>query len=69
MPNSGRRSRTRILRPVVEVIRYIETAAEITGGKLNLGQEDPMPSSQSYIYKTPLARKRENTLRRNPSKS
>ena len=51
VPNSGRRNRTRICRTVVEVIRYIETTTEITGenGK-NLGQEVPMPSSQSYIY-------------------
>ena len=31
--NFGRRSRTGIFRTVVEMIRYIETAAEITGGK------------------------------------
>ena len=34
----------------------------------NLGQEGPMLSSQSYIYKIPPAHKRENTLQRNPSK-
>ena len=33
VPNSGRRNRTGICRTVVEVIRYIETTAEITRGR------------------------------------
>ena len=50
----------------------VNTVAKTPGeesGK-NLGQEGTMPSSQSYtyIYKIPPARKKENTLRRNPSK-
>ena len=70
VPNSVWRTRTGIFRTVVKMIRYIETAAEITGEKRKeyWTREEPMPSSQSYTYKTTLARKRENTLRRNPSK-
>ena len=33
VPNSGRSTRTGICRTVFEVIRYIETTAEITGGR------------------------------------
>ena len=49
--------------------RCIETVAETPGksGK-NLGQEDTW-CLQAKLYRIPLARKRENTLRRNPSKS
>ena len=51
----------------------VNTVAKTSGeesGK-NLGQEEPMLSSQSYIYiyKILPAHKRENTLRRNLSKS
>ena len=63
------KKQSRSFRTAVGVIRCIETAAEIPGksGK-NLGQEDSR-RLQAKIYKIPLARKRENTLRRNPSKS
>ena len=56
-------------RTVIGVTRCIETVAEIPGksGK-NLGQEDNR-CLQAKLYKILLARKRENTLRRNPSKS
>ena len=69
MPNSGRRSRAGVFRTAVGVIRCIETVAEIPGksGK-NLGQENDR-RLQAKPYKIPLARKRENTLRRNPSES
>ena len=69
MPNSGPRSRAGVFRTAVSVIRCFETVAEILGksGK-NLRQEDDR-HLQANLYKIPLARKRENTLRRNPSKS
>ena len=69
MPNSGWRGRAGVFRTAVGVIRCIETVAEIPGksGK-NLGQEDDR-CLQPKLYKILLAHKRENTLRRNPSKS
>ena len=77
----GRRERTGIwcqtpgekaesgFRTAVGVISCIETVAEIPGksGK-NLGQDDNR-CLQAKLYKILLARKRENTLRRNPTKS
>ena len=53
VPNSGRRTRTGISRTVVEVIRYIETTAEITGGKTEriLDKENLcLQAGAIYIY-------------------
>ena len=59
----------RSFRTAVSVTRCIETVAETPGksGK-NFGQEDNR-CLQAKLYRILQARKRENTLRRNPSKS
>ena len=69
MHNSGGRSRARVFMSAVDVIRLIETVTEIPGKSgENLEQEDDR-RFQAKLHKIPLARKRENTLGRNPSKS
>ncbi len=66
--NTGEEAEPRF-RTAVGVTRCIETVAKTPAksGK-NLGQEDNR-CLQAKLYKIPLACKRENTLRRNPSKS
>ena len=62
------KKQNRGFRTVVDVIRCIETAAEIPGEKRKESwtREDNR-RLQSKLYKTPLSRKRENTLWRIPS--
>ena len=55
IPNSGRRSRAGVFRTAIDVIRWIETVAEIPGksGK-NLGQADSR-RLQAKLYKNPAS--------------
>ena len=56
-------------RIAVGVTRCIGTVAEtLAKSGMNIGQEDNR-CLQAKLYRIPLARKRENTLRRIPSKS
>ena len=73
VPNSRQKSRTGSFRTAVGVTRYVNTVAKIRGEKAERILDKKNWCLQAKAVKKkkkiPLARKRENILRRNPPKS